>query len=129
MKINIVTKGKFKDNSYIYQIAVEIEVEKIPSKWVVSIEKYLSLLKVTFTTLSTIEIIPPYSQWLFLKVHFSINTLLQPISIADPVVPNAFEKSRFEITIPSAHGFNVINDICRCASKFALVVEDIWNGL
>lgn len=46
MKINIVTKGKFKDNSYIYQIVVEIDVEKIPSKWVVSIEKYLSLPKV-----------------------------------------------------------------------------------
>ncbi len=47
MKINIVTKGKFKDNSYIYQIVVEIEVEKIPSKWAISIGKYLSLLKVS----------------------------------------------------------------------------------
>ena len=47
MKINIVTKGKFKDNSYIYQIVVEIEVEKIPSKWAISIGKCLSLPKVT----------------------------------------------------------------------------------
>ena len=56
MKINIVTKGKFKDNSYIYQIVVEIEVEKIPSKWAISIGKYLSLLKVSkifFKVIST----------------------------------------------------------------------------
>ncbi len=37
MKINIVTKGKFKDNSYIYQIIAENEVTKIPSKLAVSV--------------------------------------------------------------------------------------------